>query len=415
MKKWLFILLLLPSLTSFAQNDSVFSLVNCEHLFISNNLNLLAAKFNVEAAQASVIQARLWENPSLSFEFNAYNPDGNKFFDIGSDGDKSFGLEQLIHLGGKKHNEIELARTNATIAQLEFTDLLRNLKLQLRESYFAIYYDNLSYQAIVNQMESLNLLIQEYDKQVSKGNIAMKDLVRLKSLYLDFRSKKSELFKNITENQSNLTLLIGKETIKVQPETKELSIYSANKLPAIDSMYQSAISNRPDYQIAEKQVEANAWNLKWQKSLVVPDITVGANYSQRAGAFPNALTVSLGIPLELWNRNQGNIKAADAQMKASKVSKDYLKNKVMQDVVLAKKNWKESIENSKLINTETMQNFKSVSESMFMNFKHGNVSLIEFTDFLESYTQSILQYNQLGKQLVNSCENINYYTSSTIF
>src|SRR5665647_2274255 len=115
MKKWPFLLLSLLSLTAFAQNDSVYSLVNCERLFISNNLNLLAAKFNVESAQASVIQARLLENPSLSFEFNAYNPERNKFLDIGSAGDKSFGLEQLIHLGGKKHNEIELARTNATI------------------------------------------------------------------------------------------------------------------------------------------------------------------------------------------------------------------------------------------------------------------------------------------------------------
>ena len=415
MKKWPFLLLSLLSLTAFSQSDSLYSLVNCERLFISNNLNLLAAKFNVESAQASVIQARLWENPSLSFEFNAYNPERNKFLDIGSAGDKSFGLEQLIHLGGKKHNEIELARTNATIAQLEFTDLLRNLKLQLRESYFAIYYDNLSYQAITNQMESLNLLIQEYENQVSKGNIALKDLVRLKSLYLDFRSKKSELFKSIAENQSNLSLLIGKESVMPQPEKIELSKYSTSTLPDIDSLYQSAIGGRPDYQIAEKQLEANAWNLKWQKSLVVPDLTLGANYSQRAGAFPNALTVSLAIPLELWNRNQGNIKTADAQMKAADVSKNYLKSKMMHDVVLAQKNWKESFENSKLINTETMQNFKSVSESMFMNFKHGNVSLIEFTDFLESYTQSILQYNQLGKQLVNACENINYYTSSTIF
>ncbi|MEI7676841.1 MAG: TolC family protein [Bacteroidales bacterium] len=403
------------SVTSRAQSDSLFSLSDCERIFLKNNLNLLAAKFNVNVAQAAVIQARLWDNPSLSIEINAYNPDGNKFFDVGVNGDKSFGIEQLIHLGSKRHNELELARTNVVIAQLQFSDLLRNLKQQLRESYFAIYYDNLSYQAIVNQMESLNILIQEYEKQVAKGNISMKDLVRLKSLYLDFRSKKSELFKSISDNQSNLSLLVGKDFLIPQPKAEELKLYSSKDIPAIDSLYHSALNNRPDYQIAEKQVEASAWNLKWQKSLVVPDVSLGANYSQRAGAFPNALTMSLSVPLALWNRNQGNIKSADAQMKSNIASKDYLKAKVMQDVVVAQKKWKDALENSKLLDQETIQNFKKVSDSMFKNFEHGNVSLIEFTDFLESYTQSILQYNQLGKNLVNTSEDINFYTSSTIF
>lgn len=62
------------------------------------------------------IQARIWDNPTITAELNAYNPDRDKLFDIGKEGQKSFGVEQLIYLGGKKRNEIKLAQTNEQLA-----------------------------------------------------------------------------------------------------------------------------------------------------------------------------------------------------------------------------------------------------------------------------------------------------------
>ena len=66
-----------------AQNDTTLSLQQTESLFLKNNLTVMAQQFNVEAAKAAVMQARLWENPTLTSEFNAYNPERNKYFDAG--------------------------------------------------------------------------------------------------------------------------------------------------------------------------------------------------------------------------------------------------------------------------------------------------------------------------------------------
>ncbi len=400
---------------AYTQLDSLSTLNDCERSFLTNNLNLLAAKYDIDAAQALVIQARLWENPNIGIEVNAYNPDRKSYFDVGVNGDKAFSIQQIIHIGGQKHNETEVAKANADVTQLQFFDLLRTLKKELRQSYFAIYYDNLSYQAIVIQMESLNQLIEQYSKQVKEGNIALKDLVRLQSLYLDLHSKKTELYKNITENQSTLSLLVGQNISTLTPTDAEIHNYSKTKLPGIDSLFQLAIKNRPDYNISFKQEEAAHWNLKWQRSLAVPDLTLGTAFSQRGGAFNNQWTTSISLPLELWNWNQGNIKSADAKLKSASTTKKYMVNQVMQDLILSTKKWKEASDNVNLINDETIQTFRKVDESMFKNFRHGNVSLIEFTDFLESFTQSLMQYHQIEKSLVNACEDINYNTSSTIF
>jgi len=415
MKKSLFFLLLFVSLVIRAQSDTSMTLKDCERTFLSNNLNLLAAKFNIDEAKAAVIQAKLWDNPSFQVGLNAYNPERKKMFDVGLNGEKAFSLQQLILLGGKRRYEVEMAKTNSQIAELEFTDLLRNLRLQLRQSYFEIYYDNLSFEAISSQMNNLDSLITSYKKQVDRGNISLKDLVRLQSLYLGFKQQKSDFHNSTLDNQNDLELMVGVKNIVPKPTEAELAVYVKNELPSIDSLQNTALEKRSDYIITGKQVETSNWNLKLQKSQAIPDLTVGVGWDQQASAFINAVNLSVGIPLPLWNRNQGNIKMASAQVKVANTNKLYHAEKVRSEVALSFKKWTDAYENSQLLTPKSIQDSKAVEDGVLTNFKHGNMSLIEFTDFMESYNQTLMQYYKFSRTLVDSCEQLNFTTNSTIF
>ena len=85
------------------------------------------------------------------------------------------------------------------------------------------------------------------------------------------------------------------------------------------------------------------------------------------------------------------------------------------EVALSYKKWEDAYENSKLLTPTTMQNSKVVEDGVLTNFKHGNLSLIEFTDFMESYNQTLMQYYKFSRTLVDSCEQLNFTTNSTIF
>jgi outer membrane protein, heavy metal efflux system len=415
MRKCVSILLLFASLIVRAQSDTSMTLKECEQTFLANNLNLLAAKFNIDEAKAAVIQARLWDNPSFQASFNAYNPERKKLFDVGFSGEKAFSIQQLILLGGKKRNEVEMAKTNSQIAELEFTDLLRNLRLQLHQSYFEIYYDNQSFEAISSQMNNLDSLITSYKKQVDKGNISQKDLVRLQSLYLSFKQQKSDFYNSTLDNQNDLELMVGMKNIVPKPAANELAVYEKNELPSIDSLQNTALQKRSDYLVTGKQVEASNWNLKLQKSQVVPDLNVGLGWDQLGSSFINAVTLTVGVPLPLWNRNQGNIKMASAQLKVSNTNKLYQAEKVKAEVALSYKKWEDAYENYELLTPASIQNSKVVEDGVLSNFKHGNMSLIEFTDFMESYNQTLMQYYKFSRTLVDSCEQLNFITNSTIF
>ena len=415
MKK-LFALLLLILIHHTGSAQKTVTLEECESQFLKNNLFLLASQYNIDASKALTIQSRIWDNPTLTAELNAYNPERNQYFDIGKDGQKAFGIEQLIYLGGKKHNEVKLAQTNEQLAELQFNDLLRTLKLQLRKSFYTVYYNTKSLETTDKQLAHIEDLINSYSIQAQKGNIPLKDVVRLQSLYLNFKNERMEVLNNNIEEQANLKLLLNStETIVPIVSDTEFNKYLKTIDFDLKSFEDQAITNRPDYLAKQKEIDANEINVKWQKSLSVPDITVGANYDQRSGAFNKEANLTLGIPLPLWNKNKGNIKYAQTILDQSKVEKQNFDLQLQTEITSAWNKWDESRKNYAVIKPTVNADFDAVYNGMLTNFQKRNVSLLEFTDFMESYNQATVQVNELKKKLALSGEELNSTINKDLF
>ncbi|ABQ05755.1 MULTISPECIES: TolC family protein [Flavobacterium] len=412
----LYALLLLVLFNQVVMAQKTVTLQDCESQFLKNNLFLLASHYNIDAAKAMTIQARIWDNPNLTAELNAYNPERDKFFDIGKQGQKVFGIEQLIYLGGKKRNEVKLAKTNEQLAELQFNDLLRTLKLQLRQSFYTVYYNTKSLEITDKQLVHIEDLINSYSIQAQKGNIPLRDVVRLQSLYLNFKNERMEVVNNSIEEQANLKLLLN-STETIIPDVSKDDFNKYLKIIPFDlkSFEDEAIANRPDYLAKQKEIEANELNVKWQKSLSVPDITLGANYDQRSGAFNNEANISVGIPLPLWNKNKGNIKNAQAVLAQSKVEKQNFNLQLETEITSAWNKWDESRKNYAVIKPTVNSDFEAVYNGILTNFQKRNISLLEFTDFMESYNQANIQVNELKKKLALSGEELNTTINKDLF
>jgi outer membrane protein TolC len=392
------------------------TLQDCESQFLKNNLFLLASQYNIDASKALTIQARIWDNPSITAELNAYNPERNQYFDIGKQGQKAFGIEQLIYLGGKKRNEIKLAQTNEKLAELQFNDLLRTLKLQLRKSFFTVYYNKKSLETTDNQLTHIEDLINSYTVQLQKGNIPLRDLVRLQSLYLNFKNERMEVVNENIEEQGNLKLLLNSiENIVPDVSKEEFDKYTKTIPFDLKTFQDDAIANRPDYLAKQKEIEANEINIKWQKSLSIPDITVGANYDQRSGAFNKEANLTLGIPLPLWNKNKGNIKYAQTILEQSKIEKQNFDLQLQTEITSAWNKWDESRKNYVVIKPTVNSDFEAVYNGILTNFQKRNISLLEFTDFMESYNQASVQINELKKKVILSGEELNSTINKDLF
>lgn len=413
-KYWILIFMIWGKTVVFAQKN--YTLQDCEGLFLKNNLILLASHFNIEASKAMTMQAKIWDNPVISGDLNVYNPEAQKYWDVGTQGAKSFEISQIIYLGGKKRNEVKLSKINEQIAELEFADLLRNLKFQLRNSFFDVYYNNKTLETTEKQMVKLKELINSYDVQTQKGNVALKELVRLEALYLNFKNERLDLIEQNLEAQSNLRLLLS-ENEDVNPVLNPSDVDKYNKDLIFDATHleKQAFENRPDYLIKQKEIEANELNIKFQKSLAIPDITLGASYTQRGGAFDNQKNVNFSIPLPLWNKNKGNIQLSKTILEQSKAEITALDFQLKNEITSSWKEWHEAKSNFMELKPTIYQDLELVYKGILDNFQKRNISLLEFTDFMESFNQANIQYNDMKKKVVITGEKLNNTVNKELF
>lgn len=414
MKKIIILFLILSTSLSFAQKP--LTLKEAEEELQKNNLLLLAEQYNIPIAEAAVIQAKIWELPYVSGEFNAINPQNKSVLSVGGKGQKGLAVQQLIYLGGKKKNEVAFAKSNIGIAELQFEQLIRNLKYELAQTFYEIYYDNQKITAIENQLAKLETLYGYYEKQVSNGNIPLKEVVRLQSLILDLKNEKNALLTSTIEAQQTLALLTG-VTETIVPSVNEIQLVSKfqNTEVSKDSILAYALQNNLDFLTAKKISESQELLLQWQKSLNTPDLTAGLAYDQRGGAFQNQINLTFGMPIPLWNKNKGNIKIAETQVKQTQANIEYKKFELETKVDAF---WKLYVMNQNQLNSiqqSTTKNLEAVYDGVVSNFQKRNISMLEFTDFMESYNQTTLQINEIKKGWILASISLNYITNKEIF
>ncbi|MDI1355139.1 MAG: TolC family protein [bacterium] len=417
MTRKIFPIVIFTGLLSFiglAQSTRSLTLDECEGLFLKNNLMLLAGQYNISAKQALIIQAKAYPNPIFSADINVYDPQHDKYFHIDSSGQKSFQVQQLILLGGKRKTEIEIAKQNSILAESEFSELLRNLKVQLHSSFFSINSEKMVIANYDKQLQILDTIINAYKVQTEKGNLPLKDIVRLKSVYIKLSGDRSELLSDFSDQQKQIKMLLQVNQ-DVDPVVNETIFGNYLDLKPLNDLQTLALTNRPDLKIADENALLAALILKQQKKQTIPDIAVNSSYDQRGGAFHNQVNAGLAIPVPVFNTNRGNIRAAEFDKKAMDLYVQEKKLEVELDIQQAWVNMQRSITEYSKIKILFNEEFSQVNKGVNNNFQQRNITILEFVDHVEAYNESLADYERIKKQLAISAAQINYVTATKIY
>lgn len=410
-KNMLLLFFMMPAcfLLGQTKDSIVLSLGQAEAVFLKNNLALLAAQYRVSAAEATAIQARLYNNPVLSAEVAAYS-NSRKWFDAGSQGQKSFGIDQLITLAGKRNKRVLLAKEQTQQEKLGFYALLRSLKYELRQSFYTVVYANELVEKFNDQMQLLQKIIDAYEVQAAKKNVPLKDAVRLKTEYIQLSADRNAIIMESIAAQQTLQLLT--DTAAVIIPLKEAS--PERNAPVLPDLLAKAQQSRSDLHLRESLLREEELNYKYQKALAVPDITVGAGYDQDGSYVAHLYTLRAAIDLPLFNHNQGNIKASAWQVKAAEMAKNYKQNEVAAEVKASFSRLAEAEREYEVSQQSFNKDFPEVNRSVIENFNKGNISLLEFIDFFENYNSAIRQVNQLQKQRRLAWEELEYAVGTAL-
>ncbi|WP_165836300.1 TolC family protein [Taibaiella soli] len=385
-----------------AQPDTLrLTLKETEKVFFEKNLQLLAAHYNVQADSALIQQAKLWDNPVLNTDQNIYS--NNAWFEHGKNPDGTpkgqyyIQVQQLIQTAGKRGKQIKLAATNATITQWQFNDLMRNLKMQLRSDFYTVYQLENNRALYQQEQEQTNTLLKAMSSQLSAGNIARKDYLRIQALQIGLQQDATDNEKQLSDVQAELkTMLQITGDTYVKPVMENISIPS---MPSqnLEDLVSTARQNNAAYQLQKLQVQFQQQNLALQKALAVPDVTLGPNYDQNSNYTPHYVGLGISLPLPVFNRNQGNIKSARYQIKQEETNMQMVDQQLQNDVMNA---WKK-LQYTLQLSTNSQQAFYDDYGKLYTNivesYKQRQISLIEFTDYFEAYKD--IRQKQIQQEL----------------
>lgn len=387
-----------------------------EKIFLQNNLSLLASKYGIDANKALIKQAKLWDNPILTTDQNIYDKDGGFFKHNSQTGTIYVQVMQLIKTAGKRNKAAQIAFDNTTISQEQFDDLLRTLRYVLRGDLLEVSHLMKIKIVYTREIEEVNKLVKGMDLQLQIGNVSVKDNLRIKALLFSLQNELVTADAQLLPLQSEIKLLLNNnETKFISPALLyKFGELTTASIPNTDSLIQEALTNRPDAKIAQTAGALQNHNLSYQKALAKPDVSVGTEFDQRSSYAPNYVGLAISLPLNIFNRNQGNIASAKFLIQQQQAVTDFTNAKIKNDIVSAvsKFVFYQGVNNRGQL--DFSQQYDTLFTNMLKSYQNRQLSLLEFIDFMDAYKDTKLKLIEQHNGLIHAAEDLNYTVGNDI-
>lgn len=387
-----------------------------EKIFLENNLPLLAARYNIDANRALIRQAKLWDNPVISTDQNIYDGQGGFFKHNETNGQVYVQIMQLVRTAGKRNKLARLAADNTDISTTQFDDLVRTLRYTLLSDLYEIEHQLKIKRVYDAEINELKTLVAGMDAELKPGNISVKDDIRIKALLFSLENELVTVDTELIPIESEVKLLLGNnDSSFIVPVSKYYLPNLINKeIPSEHELIQIADSTRPDLKMAHLQLIYADHNLSYQKALAKPDISIGTEFDQHSSYAPNYVGLAISFPLNILNRNQGNISSAQFNIKQQQTLYSAQSSKVENDVssALAKVKYYQQVNN--LQQLDFAKQYDTVFQNMLKSYQQRQVSLLEFIDFADAYTETKLKILEQHTGLIKAIIELNYQAGKDI-
>jgi cobalt-zinc-cadmium efflux system outer membrane protein len=317
---------------------------------------------------------------------------------------------QLIKTAGKRNKLAQLAEDNTTISAEQFDDIVRTLRYILISDLFEIAHQLKLKNVYDSEITELQKLVRGMDIQLQAGNISVKDNMRVKALLFSLQNELVNVEATIIPVQSEIKLLLkNNDSVFIKPSFNYyLPDLIKTVLPERQQLIQTALENRPDAKIAKTQLDYQTHNLIYQKALAKPDISIGTEFDQHSSYAPDYVGLAVSFPLNILNKNQGNIASAQFNIKQQQVVLDAQNAKIVNDVSTAFDKIKFYQQVNNLQQLDFSQQYDTLFKNMLKSYQQRQISLLEFIDFTDAYKDSKLKLLDQHTALIRSLIELNY-------
>lgn len=274
-------------------------------LTLRHNPRLAQAAHAVDAARGRATQASLYPNPVVSVTADEV---ADRTGPVGIITAPQ--VSQEIVRGGK----LELSRAAADREVDQAALALASLRYQRFAAVRQAYYELLTLQRRLEILDDLLKLAEqsvEASERLRKaGQAARLDIVQLEVEQERFRAEQEATRREMPAAYARLMAAVGVKDLPFMPVIGTFCMPEMGY--DLERARQRLLAHHPDIRSAQVGVERAKLLLERAKVEPIPNVTVQAGYVYQGQNRSNDFNVGFSVPVPIWNKNQGNILAAQA-------------------------------------------------------------------------------------------------------
>jgi cobalt-zinc-cadmium efflux system outer membrane protein len=284
-----------------------YTLASFQQLAAQHNPALKQAVADVEAARGNLIQSRAYPNPTVGFEVDPSN-DGSTAAVQG------FFVDQQIKTGGKLKLQEAAAQKEFENAELALRKARNDLATQVRAEYFQFL--------IARETIRITRALARFTDEVYRiqtdllagGQVAAYEPAALRAQAYTARLAYKQAISTYLYQWKQLTAVTGLRQLPLSEVAGRID--AAIPYYEYDAVLAHVLRQHTDILSARNTVERSRYNLKLAQITPVPDVDIRAAVLKEFALPPQQYvhTLQIGMPIPVWDRNRGNIIAAEAAL-----------------------------------------------------------------------------------------------------
>lgn len=350
----------------------------------------LREQLNANVARGNLIQAGLRPNPTFDLSSESYplfesNP--GPFFNRQ---ELVLRAGQTIETAGKRGKRVGVARQDLAATESDIQNSFRQLKLEVKGRYYAVVLARAQRelaQEILNQFDDIIRLNEARFKQ---GELSGLEINRIRAERMRFSNDVLDSTLQLNNAKTALAELLGVQGLNTSYDVTERLVAPAAQLD-LPALQREALQKRPDLLAEKQRLERASQNLRLQKSEAVPNVTPSFGYKRDFGM--NAVAFGVSIPLPLFNRNQGNIDRASAEIQRQQYEATRVELSVKRQVQEAYQTAQTQADKVKALEQQYVPSARTAREIAQQSYRLGALDLIALLDSERTYRETVRAYN----------------------
>lgn len=349
-------------------------------LALESNPTIAAARREIEATEAQVLQGSLRPNPGFSVATeNASRVSRSA----------SAQVELPIERGDKRAARVDAAQRGRDVAVSD----LSGRQLKVRAAVMAAFFDVLAAQELLAlAQDSAALARRATDiaaKRVAAGKVSPVEETKARVAEAGVRVSLTQAQSELRNARRRLASWWGNPS----PRFSE-ALGDVDRMPSLPDpdVIEQRLSNSPLLERARLELERRKSLVNVEQSKTVQDFTVSVGVQRREESQREQMMVGISVPIPLYNRNQGNLLEA---LRREDKARDEL---VATRITLASEAYQvvERLsarrQEAELLRDEVLPGAKRAYEAATIGFENGKFSFLEVLDAQRTFFSAKSQY-----------------------